>query len=66
VKKTLDIIGEYRNYTVLWRSLDKTYKNREEKCSSGARGEILIGFDIDPKPNKKFKIVFSPRTQHGA
>ena len=34
--------------------------------SSGARGEILTGFEIDPEQNKKFKIVFSPRTQQGA
>jgi hypothetical protein len=34
------------------------------KGSSGARGEILTGFEIDPKQNKK--IVFSPRTQQGA
>jgi len=37
-----------------------------KKCSSVARGEILTGFEIDPKQNKKFKIVFSPRTQQGA
>ena len=66
-EKTLDFIEEYRKYTVLWRSVDKNYKNRgREKCSSGARGKILTGFEIDPKQNKKFKIVFSPRTQQGA
>jgi hypothetical protein len=31
-----------------------------------ARREILTGFEIDPKRNKKVKIVFSPRTQQGA
>ena len=29
-EKTLDFIEEYRKYTVLWRSLDKNCKNREE------------------------------------
>jgi hypothetical protein len=29
-EKTLDFIEEYRKYTVLWRSLDKNYTNREE------------------------------------
>jgi len=67
-ENTLDFIEEYRKYTVLWRSLDKNYKNWEERRSSlsGARGEILTGFEIDPKQNKKLKIVFSPRTQQGA
>jgi hypothetical protein len=36
------------------------------KCSSGARGKILTGFEIDPKQNEKFEMVFSPRTQQGA
>jgi hypothetical protein len=29
-EKTLDFIEEYRKYTVLWRSVDKNYKNWEE------------------------------------
>jgi len=30
-EKTLDFIEKYRKYTVLWRSLDTNYKNREEE-----------------------------------
>jgi len=33
-EKTLDFIEEYRKYTVLWRSLDNNYKNREERRSA--------------------------------
>jgi len=33
-EKTLDFIDEYRKYTVLWRSVDKNYKNREERRSA--------------------------------
>jgi hypothetical protein len=32
-EKTLDVIEEYRKYTVLWRSVDKKYKNWEETKS---------------------------------
>ena len=61
-EKTLDFTEEYRKYTVLWRSLDKNYKNREEKRS--ALQELGEKYSLDPKSilNKKFKIVFSPRT----
>ena len=33
-EKTLDFIEEYRKYTVLWHSVDKNYKNREERRSA--------------------------------
>jgi hypothetical protein len=58
-EKTLHFIEEYRKYTILWRSSDKNYKKsvRKKKRSSGARGEILPGFEFDPKQSKKFKIV---------
>ena len=38
-KKTLDFIEEYRKYTVLWRSSDKNYKNREERSALEELGE---------------------------
>jgi hypothetical protein len=61
VEKTLDYSGEYRKYTVLWRSLDRNYKNREERRSAlqELRGEMLIGLEIDPKQNKKFNTLTS-------
>jgi hypothetical protein len=33
-ENTLDFIEECRKYTVLWRSLDKNYKNWEERRSA--------------------------------
>jgi len=47
VKKTLDFIEEYRKYTVLWRSLDKNYKNREERRS--AVQELGEKYSLDSK-----------------
>ena len=39
-EKTLDFIKEYRKYTVLWRSVDRNYKNLEERRSAlQERGE---------------------------
>jgi hypothetical protein len=62
-----DFIAEYRKYTLLWRSLDKNYKNREERSALQELGEKYSRrFEIHPKQNKKFKIVFSLRTQQGA
>jgi hypothetical protein len=45
--KTLDFIEEYRKYAVLWRSLDKSYKNREERRS--ALQELGEKYSVDSK-----------------
>jgi hypothetical protein len=47
VKKTLDFIEEYSKYTVLWRSLDKNYKNRKERRS--ALQELGEKYSLDSK-----------------
>jgi hypothetical protein len=66
-QKTLDSIEKYRKYTVHWRSSGKTIKIRKKKEVLFRReGEILTGFKINPKQNKKFKVVFSLRTHQGA
>jgi len=46
-EKTLDFIEEYRKYTVLWRSSDKNYKNREERRS--ALQELGEKYSLDSK-----------------
>ena len=46
-EKTLDFIEEYRKYTVLWRSVDKNYKNREERRS--ALQELGEKYSLDSK-----------------
>jgi len=46
-KKTLDFIEEYRKYTILWRSSDKNYKNREERRS--ALQELGEKYSLDSK-----------------
>jgi len=46
-EKTLDFIEEYRKYTVLWRSVDKNYKNREERWS--AFQELGEKYSLDSK-----------------
>jgi hypothetical protein len=33
-EKTLDLIEECGKYTVVWRLLDKNYKNQEERRSA--------------------------------
>ena len=39
-EKTLDFIEEYRKYTVLWRSVDRNYKDLGERRSAlQQRGE---------------------------
>ena len=45
--KTLDFIEEYRKYAVLWGSLDKNYKNREERRS--AVQELGEKYSLDSK-----------------
>jgi len=46
-EKTLDLFEEYRKYTVLWHSLDKNYKNREERRS--AVQELGEKYSLDSK-----------------
>jgi len=46
-EKTLDFIEEYRKYTVIWCSLDKNYKNWEERRS--ALQELGEKYSLDSK-----------------
>jgi hypothetical protein len=46
-EKTLDFIEEYRKYAVLWRSLDKSYKSREERRSD--LRELEEKYSLDSK-----------------
>ena len=66
-EKTLDFVKEYRKYTVLWRLVDKNYKNREERRS--ALQELGEKYSLDSKSIlNKIKSVRSyfHRTQQGA
>jgi len=45
-EKPLDLIEEYRKYTVPWRSLDKNYKHREERS---AVQELEEKYSLDSK-----------------